>query len=790
MNFHKTIGYLAALLLIVGFGVPDSFAQNEVDAITLSVITTEIQDNAAEGTADVIVSVNVTVATAPGADTDYVVTVSAPSMRNVYDSRPSAEVTVTVAENTKMGTAMNAILKIVGLKQDKDAANITVTLTASSKPSLPYSPDPPDTFEIIDIPVVIAGPPGNSVSGYRVEIVEPAEEWLGIDDMVEVRVLRRQGPSFQWGSFSSIEVELVDEAEPENGHDAMGVRTDDATAFYSMTITNSITIDGGSINQLSNLSLADVRRDTLESSADGPDAPKAYYIDRGRGHYDILEFRIPILGVENEVTNPDLSKVYAVVTFNDAGFIESRDIETKIHSAFDDVVGNGVLVKIDRVAPVADVISELTHTITNAEGTADKGAGIKDKIKLDVTVNGIFDDTSVLLEIIDIEADIRGPDSDPVTVVAANSPLDGFSKSFGAVEILNDGGEVSHEFTVQPNQFKRKAVEKYEDDEVEIKVEDLLEVDEMMVRARAQVTDKAGNKGNQYNEDSLPAGAEGGVSAVFMLDSKPPKVTIAHPDSSHKRYTAQSTQLYSFIDEGDDVVLDLNPLSFSSDEYTAGESFIIIGADSLILDGIDFSVVGVGVQENLGELLLRKKTAVAVTGNNARKHPGLVQNTQYNKGKAANLKIGVRDRVGNLGTASPKEGTSGNAGTAIFDNKAPEVERLFPNTDDLPDDLKIGGAGQTHFPVFRITEVADSILVRYEGSDGVIEVPGTADQKDDVNENIRISFIDPNDLKQDDVYDMQVYVRDLAGYVGYSDKQEGLVFDNSVVNPSADGVYA
>ena len=27
MNFHKTIGFLATLLLMVGLGVPDSFAQ-------------------------------------------------------------------------------------------------------------------------------------------------------------------------------------------------------------------------------------------------------------------------------------------------------------------------------------------------------------------------------------------------------------------------------------------------------------------------------------------------------------------------------------------------------------------------------------------------------------------------------------------------------------------------------------------------------------------------------------------------------------------------------------------
>ena len=40
MNFHKTIGYLAALLLMVGFGVPDSFAQ-DVGTITVSTSVTD-----------------------------------------------------------------------------------------------------------------------------------------------------------------------------------------------------------------------------------------------------------------------------------------------------------------------------------------------------------------------------------------------------------------------------------------------------------------------------------------------------------------------------------------------------------------------------------------------------------------------------------------------------------------------------------------------------------------------------------------------------------------------------
>ncbi len=34
MNFHKKIGFLAALLLMIGLGAPDSFAQNTI-SVTL-----------------------------------------------------------------------------------------------------------------------------------------------------------------------------------------------------------------------------------------------------------------------------------------------------------------------------------------------------------------------------------------------------------------------------------------------------------------------------------------------------------------------------------------------------------------------------------------------------------------------------------------------------------------------------------------------------------------------------------------------------------------------------------
>ena len=55
MNFHKTIGYLAALLLMVGIGVPDSFAQS----ITISVPTAQRTQSEDAGAVTVTVTVNI-----------------------------------------------------------------------------------------------------------------------------------------------------------------------------------------------------------------------------------------------------------------------------------------------------------------------------------------------------------------------------------------------------------------------------------------------------------------------------------------------------------------------------------------------------------------------------------------------------------------------------------------------------------------------------------------------------------------------------------------------------------
>ena len=76
MNFHKTIGYLAAFLLMVGFGVPDSFAQADVKTITLSINKSTLRDSTTTPVT-VTVTVGVTLTKAVGADAveDSVITV-------------------------------------------------------------------------------------------------------------------------------------------------------------------------------------------------------------------------------------------------------------------------------------------------------------------------------------------------------------------------------------------------------------------------------------------------------------------------------------------------------------------------------------------------------------------------------------------------------------------------------------------------------------------------------------------------------------------------------------------
>ena len=113
MNFHKTIGFLAALLLTLGLGVPDSYAQNTIP-VDLNV------EAVVEGAGAQDVAVTVTLNAAPGAGNTLEVTVT-----------PSADgdpVTVSIADDNTNGTGTLSLSP----SEDPDAVDGTITVTASA----------------------------------------------------------------------------------------------------------------------------------------------------------------------------------------------------------------------------------------------------------------------------------------------------------------------------------------------------------------------------------------------------------------------------------------------------------------------------------------------------------------------------------------------------------------------------------------------------------------------------------------------------------------------------------
>ena len=84
MNFHKTIGFLATLLLTLGLGVPDSFAQN-VESLILSAAPNTFTD--AENSQNVTVTADITLdAVVAGSDATVTVALTA----NTDDISPDA----------------------------------------------------------------------------------------------------------------------------------------------------------------------------------------------------------------------------------------------------------------------------------------------------------------------------------------------------------------------------------------------------------------------------------------------------------------------------------------------------------------------------------------------------------------------------------------------------------------------------------------------------------------------------------------------------------------------------
>ena len=837
MNFHKTIGFLATLLLMVGIGVPDSFAQN-VSSLSLTVSPRTLRDSSTvDGgvTVTARLSVNLASAVTTTATRDVVVTVAASpdattgnldSDNISYTAAVDAGGTATLSVAEGSTRATGTINIVFTMSHDDDSFDEEVTVTATVAATDVAGDDPLERTAKITVTDHSVSLARNAVSarGYQVHLTAPTggNTARAIKDAVKVQVRRKRGLGANFGAFTSIEVAL-------RNRNAEGKADVPDLDLYTVSIANGTDDSGISgsefVPRLGTLALSRVRTATLTvtegTHSDGshltPAVPhtinagntKAYYT-RG-SDYDILEFRFHPTG------GGSYDKLYALVVFNGATadaeinlssendlILSSLDTGIAIYPPDPASYGNQKVARADRSTGKLDAGSPIASTVTGiaieidgeavavlSDATTDTAddligaghvAGVGQKIKISVSISD-FGEHSLVLQILgrDLRAfpNTATPPED-ITITGASQPLVGHTfKPIGAVEVIkkvSDGDPVVVEVPVTAGKFKRKANVRAHPTDKTIKKNGLYEDDEIVVRVRAQVKDRAGNAGNQTV-----------MSPAFVLDSRPPKVTINYPKPSSgadsTRFTAAETLDYTFLDGGGGTA-DLKPLNFKVDERTT-EVYVVINEDTLTVDNNETGPLA-ATDYNLTE-----------EGGFALKNPNKPKNNKRPEvdskqgGKAVKLKVVAKDRIGNVGVGTPA------GGDAIFDAKAPVVTIVFPTNKALEGDAalgnKIGGDDRTQDPLFKVNEATDSILVRYVSSERTLDV-AVAGGSSKVNQNIQVQFMGDDSLHADEAYDLQIYARDLAGQVGISDSdsdtdgaqpEEDLIYESGLMNPQA-----
>ena len=626
MNFHKTIGFLAALLLTLGIGVPDSFAQEEVSSISLTVSPRTLRDSTTANSNVVTVTARLTVtlenAVTVDAGQDVQVTLAvSPDGTNgnlgtdgvSYEvSDPGAQ-TVNVANGDTRGTA--TVTMNFTMSHDDDSVDEEVTVTATVAAADAVGDD--DLVRTAEITVTDHSASltrdAASARGYQVHFTAPtgANAVGAGKDKIKVQLRRKRGLGRDFGAFTSIEVAI-------RNRNAKGDADVPDADLYSLTITDAV--------ELGTLALPRVRTDellvpnagsvgnstltpptTLHATGGGDNVNNKAYYTRG-SDYDVLEFRFHPTG------GGSFDKLYALVVFNAATAAEdidlsidddlilsSEDTDISIYppdppSFPNQMVGNGLTGKLDAGAPVATIVTAIgieiddtevpsttaaTETLDNLL-TSEYTAGVGQTIKISLSMAD-FAEHSIVLQLIGRDARSFNNASDtPVEVTGANQVITGHT--FRAISALNvlkavsQGDPVVVEVPVTAGKFMRKAnvaAHPIKADPRFVAKNRFYEDDEVIVYIRAQVKDRAGNATNQT-----------AISPPFVLDSRLPKVEITYPKPSgtdSTRFTAALTQDYTFLDGGGGTA-DLKPLNFKVDESTS-DVYVVINEDTLDVGG-------------------------------------------------------------------------------------------------------------------------------------------------------------------------------------------------------------
>ena len=831
MNFHKTIGFLASLLLVLGLGVPDSFAQDPAIAKSLKLtISRSVVRDTVSVAHQMRINVEVTLDKAALAATTVTVALTDNASDGEYSSAYTSDAAGTTTTTDAVvefavGDMKNSVTHYVGITpatgtggvegdDDGDDETGTITGTIADPNGDTDTADnivEMDTFTIQDYSRTFAAQDAVDARGYQVRITKATKSntgWVKAAKTINVQVLRRNHVGADFGRFSSIVVALRDSSS----------ETDVNANVFAITVENT--------RELGSLSLATIRSGTQLTATGAVD--KVVYTRRSSsGNYDKLEFRFNIPATPATETE----KLYAAAIFTSttgthtlANTEDKRFLVPDNEAVFpDEKVGDGTLLKLDNAAPAADILGagNLTVSFGNTNKNKTDVAAPSDatdvstyqrvKKNQQIVIEADFDafpEASVRFQVFStnqvnadgviasiLPADPTNRPTDPA--LPGNAALTPWKGNFSASDVYSADTLIDSVQVKWANLRRKYPNSNPTGNQDFVKKGDVPDghvgYDNFPVEVRVTVLDKAGNATPQTVK-----------SPPFVIDFKTPEVTILYPKPSatdSARFTAEMSQNYEFL--GDDAETQtLKPLKFRLDEQVR-LAWVIIGTDTLealtevqaahTADNDDTAdPPGDGgpyeVTLDLTTLDLKNPIAEPIADEKANDPP---HEDVSAAGDEVTLKVVVQDMAKNKSTGTPD-------GQAIFDAKPPTISDLFPNTTALADHgNQIGGVERTQDPVFSLNEKVDSLVVRYDGDRQLtVRKGGSAADALNANENIRIQFVDDDKLIDGETYDLQVYARDLARNVGISDSDpdtegaqpiRGLRFDEDLDNPDADG---
>lgn len=405
-------------------------------------------------------------------------------------------------------------------------------------------------------------------------------------------------------------------------------------------------------------------------------------------------------------------------------------------TGFTDPVGDKKFVRIDGVRPSAGTIFTSVRIDTvgvakfNAADPSVRSFKIGDMVKIQANVQN-FNAAKARVAIYEVGR-LASPDS--VLYV----------KDFDAATIVSAAAGVRDSFTLTAGQFKAVigSATTHTTSNLRAKVVGFL-VD---------------NAGNTSLSNAAP-GVAGALSpdVTHIFDTTAPTITLTYPDSTGRRFTGlKDTSLAIRLNDGSmsGTSYTLKPLTFKVDEGVTVR-WAIAGTDTAKFAGTDSA--GVDLTYTTVEKFSASRAQAA--------------------GKAIDLSVVVTDSVGNKTTKS----VTG----VIHDQVAPIVSSLFPSSAALVPDKKINN--QTRHPIFRISEVADTISVRYvqvgTTPPKVVTQNVSSAKLTVVNEDIAVTVNDS--LLDKEKFSLQVFIRDLAKNVNVT-AIDTLTFDKAFNNPVAD----